>query len=168
MRRCDPSAPLPVRGEYIQKKENVLLIAIHRQNSPDHRPGARRLSPRQTGSLRLHQPGDISPRNGKQQFNGYLKMGSLRKTFVARQMRSGVRRNNENTIQQFDKVLNGPWTVYLKTGGYKISACDPTPRTWSYFWAPVTLGRSGHQIVSLGSPNALLDYPFYLAKDFYK
>jgi len=61
---------------------------------------------------------------------------------------------------------DGPWTVWLKTAGYK-TGCN-RPSASSYYWTPASIGKSGSDTVSLGTPNAILNYPFYLASDFYK
>ena len=64
---------------------------------------------------------------------------------------------------------NGPWTVFLKTGGYHTSCSGPTPTSNYYFWVPASIAQgSGYVTVSLGTPNCILNYPFYLANDFYK
>jgi len=62
---------------------------------------------------------------------------------------------------------DGPWTVWLKTSGHKTK-CVPTntPPTIK-FWIDAKVGKTGGKVVSLGTPNAILDYPFYLANDFY-
>ncbi len=64
---------------------------------------------------------------------------------------------------------DGPWTVFLKTGGYHTSCSGPTPTSNYYFWVPASIAQgSGYVTVSLGTPNCILNYPFYLANDFYK
>jgi hypothetical protein len=65
-------------------------------------------------------------------------------------------------------IDHGPWTVWLKTAGQKVGGCDPRTPYSTYFWTDATVGPSGQQVVILGNPNCTLDYPFYLAGDFYK
>ncbi len=63
---------------------------------------------------------------------------------------------------------DGPWTVWLKTAGYKTGCNRPPPQADYYFWVPASVSKSGGQLVSLGTPNCILSYPFYLAHEFYK
>jgi hypothetical protein len=62
---------------------------------------------------------------------------------------------------------DGPWTVWLKTSGYR-TGCNPRPPVEVYYWVDASIGKSGGETVSLGVPNCILNYPFYLANDFYK
>lgn len=64
---------------------------------------------------------------------------------------------------------NGPWTVWLKTSGQKnVSGCRTVNPVGTYFWNSASIGKTGGQSITLGTPNCTLDYPFYLANDFYK
>jgi hypothetical protein len=63
---------------------------------------------------------------------------------------------------------DGPWTVWLKTAGQKIGRCVVRTPVDTYFWANASIGKSGGQKVTLGQRNCTLNYPFYLASDFYK
>ena len=64
---------------------------------------------------------------------------------------------------------NGPWTVWLKASGYKTTVCDaPPPATGWSFYTPADIGRSGHTNILLGLPNCILNYPFYLSKEYYR
>lgn len=63
---------------------------------------------------------------------------------------------------------NGPWTVWLKTAGSKTSCSGSYNFGNYYFWASATLNKSGHEVVSVGTPDCILNYPFYLTHDFYK
>jgi hypothetical protein len=63
---------------------------------------------------------------------------------------------------------DGPWKVWLKTAGSKAGCSRPASQASYYYWVSASLGKSGHQTVSLGNPNCTLSYPFYLASDFYK
>jgi hypothetical protein len=72
-------------------------------------------------------------------------------------------------VEQTGMIVDeGPWTVWLKTSGAKVGGCDPRTPVSTYFWASASIGKSGGQVVILGNPNCTLDYPFYLAGDFYK
>ena len=62
----------------------------------------------------------------------------------------------------------GPWTVYLKTGGQKVGRCQPRDPVNTYFWVDAQIGKSGGQSVTIGHPNCTLNFPFYLAHDFYR
>jgi len=62
---------------------------------------------------------------------------------------------------------NGPWTVWLKTSGNKTS-CNPTNVVALGFWVKASVSQSGGETVSLGNPNCDLNYPFYLASDYYR
>ena len=59
-----------------------------------------------------------------------------------------------------------PWKVWLKTAGQKCNCSGPHGNC--YYWTPATVGKSGSEVVSLGTPNCILAYPFYLASEFYK
>jgi len=64
---------------------------------------------------------------------------------------------------------NGPWTVWLKAGGSKTGCGGPPPSQNNYYWAPATVSLGGGYVtVSVGTPNCILNYPFFLAEDFYK
>ena len=64
---------------------------------------------------------------------------------------------------------NGPWTVWLKTGGYPTGCSAPPPTPNYYYWVPASIALGGGYVtVSLGTPNCIQNYPFYLASDFYK
>ena len=60
------------------------------------------------------------------------------------------------------------WKVWLKTSGQKCDCNGPQNNGDYYFWTSASLSKGGHQIVSLGTPNCILNYPFYLAREFYK
>lgn len=61
---------------------------------------------------------------------------------------------------------NGPWTVWLKTSGYGVG-CDPRTPVSRHYWTPATLTKSAGQVVSLGVPSCVMDWPFYVANEFY-
>ena len=61
---------------------------------------------------------------------------------------------------------DGPWTVWLKTGGNHTSCSGPTPTKNYYFWVPASVSQGGGYVtVSLGTANCILNYPFYLTSN---
>lgn len=63
---------------------------------------------------------------------------------------------------------DGPWRVFLKTQIQKIKCSGNVGPNPNYTHIDADIPRSGGKLVSLGVPNSILQYPFYLTDDFYK